>query len=286
MKKSLLPIFMGLGLCLVQTIAKAQHEAKEHISKEFTLTKGVVAVYNVFGSINVEGYSGNKVIMEIDQTISADDEATLAEGKKEFKLAFDEKADTVMAYIAAPFDSRPHTHYGDWENNHRRIEYKYKLNFTIKVPYALSLRISTINSGNILVKDVYGSLHINNVNGGIEIQNAKGATYAHTVNGPVTVNYLVAPNDDSSYYTINGAIKVTYPATLAANIGFKSMNGQFYTDFDDVEVLPGKVTKTEGKGKNGTTYRLNKDSEVKIGAGGKLFKFETLNGNIYIKKQQ
>jgi len=284
MKKVLLPILMGLGLCLVQITAKAQHEAKEHITKEFTLSKGVVAVYNVFGSISVEGYSGDKVIIDVDQTISADDEATLAEGKREFKLGFDAKADTVMAYIAAPYDSRPHNRY-DWDD-HRHIEYRYKLNFTIKVPHNLALRISTVNSGNILVKDVYGSLHINNVNGGIEIQNAKSATYARTVNGPITVNYLTAPNDDSSYYTINGKIQATYPATLAADIGFKSMNGQFYTDFDNVEALPGRVTKTEGKGKNGTMFRLNKDSEFRVGAGGKLFKSETLNGSIYIKKQQ
>lgn len=285
MKKLLLPILMGLGLCLVQIEARAQHEAKQHISKQFTLGKGVVAVYNVFGSVNVEGYSGDKVIMEIDQTISAKDDATLAEGKRDFKLAFDEKADTVMAYIAAPYDSRPHVRYGDWED-HKHIEYKYELNFTIKVPFNMSLKVSTVNDGNISIKNVYGSLHIRNVNGGIEIENAKGATYAHTVNGPVTVNYLSVPPDESSYYTINGTVKVTYPASLAADLEFKSMNGQFYTDFDNVEVLPGKVTKTEGKGKSGTTYKLSKNSDVRVGAGGKLFKFETLNGNIYIKKQQ
>lgn len=285
MKKLVILILMGLGLCLARIEAQAQHEAKEHISKQFTLNKGVVAVYNVFGSINVEGYSGDKVIMEVDQTISAEDDATLAEGKKDFKLAFDQIADTAMAYIASPYDSRPHTHYGDWDDR-RRIEYKYILNFTIKVPFNMSLRISTVNDGNIAVKNVYGSLHINNVNGGITIENAKGATYAHTVNGPVTINYLSVPSDESSYYTINGTVKVTYPATLAADLEFKSMNGQFYTDFDNVEVLPGKVTKTEAKGKAGTIYKLSKNSDVRVGAGGKLFKFETLNGNIYIKKQQ
>ncbi len=284
MKKLLIPVLAGLGLCLAQFTAQAQHESKTHVSKEFTLKNGVVAVYNVFGSINVEGYAGDKVIMEIDQTISADDAQTLEDGKKEFKLAFDEKSDTVMAYIAAPYDSRPHTHYHDWDSD-RHIEYKYELNFTIKVPYQTSLRISTVNDGNILVKNVYGSLHINNVNGGIEIDNAKGATYAHTVNGPVTVSYLSAPNDDSSYYTINGKMNITYPANLAADLEFKSMNGQFYTDFDDVEVLPTKVTKTAAKGNNGTIYKLSKNEDVRVGAGGKLFKFETLNGNIYIKKQ-
>lgn len=285
MKKLVISILMGLGLCCAQIPARAQHEVKEHVSKQFTLSKGVVAVYNVFGSINVEGYAGDKVIMEIDQTISAQDDATLAEGKRDFKLGFDQKGDTVMAYIAAPYDSRPHVRYGDWED-HRHIEYKYELNFTIKVPFNMNLWISTVNNGKISVKNVYGSLRVNNVNGSIDIENAKGATYAHTVNGPVTVNYLSVPPDESSYYTVNGQVKVTYPASLAADLEFKSLNGQFYTDFENVEVLPGKVTKIQSKGNSSTTYKLSKNTDVRVGAGGKLFKFETLNGNIYIKKQQ
>jgi hypothetical protein len=66
---------------------------------------------------------------------------------------------------------------------------------------------------------------------------------------------------------------------------FKSMNGTFYTDFPEVEALPATITKTEDKRNNGTVYKLNKNVQVRVGKGGKLFKFETLNGNIYIKKQ-
>ena len=139
---------------------------------------------------------------------------------------------------------------------------------------------------HIQVKNVYGALKVNNVNGPIEIINAKGTTIAHTVNGGVTVNYLALPPDASSYYTVNGELKVTFPKGLSADVAFKSMNGQFYTDFQDVQVMPTHVTKTENKNSNGTTYKLSKNSDIRFGAGGKIFKFETLNGNVYIKKQE
>lgn len=282
MKRSLMPVLAGVGLCLLQISASAQ-EFKEHVSKQFTLQKGVVAIYNISGSINVQGYAGDKVIMEIDETISADDQATLEQGKKEFKLAFDQKQDTVMAYIAEPYDSRPHS----WRNRDedRRIRYRYNLEFTVKVPFGLDLRVSTVNNGHITVKDVYGVLKVNNVNGPIDIVNAKSTTEAHTVNGAVTVNYLKIPAEASSYKTINGEVKVTYPASLSADLEFKSMNGQFYTDFPNAEVMPGKVVKTQSKNNSGTIYKLSKNSDVRIGSGGKIFKFETLNGDIYIKKQ-
>jgi len=145
--------------------------------------------------------------------------------------------------------------------------------------------IITTETGNVDVKDVTGSLKINNVNGAISIANAKGTTDAHTINGNLTVTYLSVPPDASNYYTLNGKLEVTYPANLSANLQFKSMNGQFYTDFDNTEFLPTQVEMTHNKGNGSTTYKLNKNTPVKVGAGGKLFKFETLNGNIYIKKQ-
>jgi len=283
MKRFALPVLAGLGLCFAQFSASAQ-EYKTHISKEFTYQKGMAGVYNLFGSVKVEGYSGNKVLMEIDETISADDQQTVEQGKREFKLEFEQKPDSILAYISGPWNTRPHQDYKNW-NHQRKIEYKVKLEFVVKVPFNVDLDASTVNDGDLYVKNVYGKLNINNVNGKIDIVNAKGTTRAHTINGGVTVNYLAVPPDASSYYSINGELKVTYPSSLAADISFKSMNGQFYTDFQNVEVMPSKVTKSENKSGSSTTYKLSKLSDIRFGSGGKLFKFETLNGNVYIKKQ-
>lgn len=284
MKRLLIPAFAGMALCFAQFSAQAQ-EYKTHISKEFTYEKGMVGIYNLFGSVKVEGYAGNKVLIEADETISGDDQQTVEEGKKEFKLEFEQKPDSILAYISEPWDTRPHERNRHW-NDRRNIEYRVKLEFVVKVPFNVDLAASTVNEGNVYIKNVYGSLKINNVNGPIEIVNAKGSTIAHTVNGGVTVNYLALPPDASSYYTINGELKVTYPAGLSADVSFKSMNGEFYTDFQDVQVMPSRVTKSETKNSGGTTYKLSKNSDIRFGAGGKTFKFETLNGNVYIKKQE
>ena len=283
MKRLIIPVLTGLGLCFAQLSASAQ-EYKTHISKEFTYQKGMVGIYNLFGSVKVEGYSGNKVLMEIDETISADDQKTVEEGKKEFKLEFEQKPDSIIAYLGEPWNTKPNQRNRHWDDR-RKIEYRVKLEFVVKVPYNVNLDASTVNDGNLYVKNVYGALKINNVNGKIDIVNAKGTTAAHTVNGGVTVNYLAVPPDASSYYTINGELRVTYPSSLAADVSFKSMNGEFYTDFQDVQVMPSRVTKSENKSGSCTTYKLSKLSDIRFGTGGKIFKFETLNGNVYIKKQ-
>lgn len=284
MKKVSIPLLAGVTVCCLILPLKAQ-EFKEHINKEFTLLKDAAAstlfVYNIQGFIKVEGYAGNTVLLEIDQTITADDDKTLETGKQEFKLGFDQNQDSIIAYIAAPFDSRPRRNW-HYDGN---IDYRYHVNYTVKVPYAMNLHISAVNDGNIAVTNVNGTLNVNNVNGEITITGAKGTTSAQTVNGDVTVNYLSNPSGQSSYHTINGNIHVCYQSDLSADLQFKSMHGDFYTDFPEVEVLPATVVKNHENHGEGTVYKINKTTAVRFGKGGKVFKFETLNGNVYIKKQ-
>jgi hypothetical protein len=289
MKKLFFPLLAGVGIiCCSGTNANAQQqEFKQHISKEFTVQKGdsgVLALYNLNGSLNVEGYSGDKVLIEVDERLTADDSQTLETGKKEFKLGFDQTADSIIVYIAEPFDTRP-CHNCDRGWDRRDIDYDFDLAFTVKVPYHMNLNISTVNKGDITVESVSGSMRVNNVNGKITIKDAKAGIRAHTINGDLTVNYLEVPTGGSDFYTLNGKLSVTFPQSLSADLQFKSWNGSFYTDFPKWEVLPVKVTKNVAKKGGGTEYQLIIDKQIRIGEGGRLFKFETMNGNIYIKRQ-
>lgn len=268
--------------------AEYTEEYKEHISKQYTLQKtsaGILAVYNLEGSVKVEGYAGDQIRIEADKTLYARSKEILEQGEKETKLGFEQVGDSVVAYISEPWDTRPHDWHNDNWNDRRRIEYRCHIEYTIKVPFATNIRVSTVNDGNIIVQDVAGTLHVNNVNGGIKILNAKNTTWAHTINGDLTVNYSVNPAQESSFYTLNGTLTAVFQPGLSADIRLKTMNGGYYTDFDDLLVLPANIALSQDKRRDGTLYRINKNTDVRIGSGGKLFKFETLNGNIYIKKQ-
>ncbi|MCF2491398.1 hypothetical protein [Dyadobacter sp. CY347] len=286
MKYFAIPLLAGAVLCC--TPAPAQRlEFKEHVSKAFTLSQdasaNVLAIYNINGSIKVEGYNGKKVLIEIDKTITGKTNAILEEGKREFKLNFDQQADSITAYISEPFDSRPN--HGRRNDNSPKIEYDFDLDFIVKVPYAMNLHVSTVNGGDVDVQDVTGSLGVSNVNGAITLVNAKGAAIARTINGNVVANYVSLPPGESDFKTLNGDIKISYPATFSADCQFKSFNGEFYTDFPNTESLPVKVVKNEETKPNKTVYKLSTETRIRIGKGGPTYKFETFNGNIYIKKQ-
>jgi DUF4097 and DUF4098 domain-containing protein YvlB len=287
MKRIAIPLLAGMVFCCTQAPAQ-KLESKEHISKEFTTKNpsgSVVTIYNINGSIKIEGYSGDKVLMEIDKTISAKESQILEEGKQEFKFEIEQKGDSIIAYIVAPFDSRPKKNNNNWDER-KKILYQYHLDFTVKVPNSINLHVSTVNGGDVQVSDVTGSLGVYNVNGAIKVSNAKRVTEMRTVNGNVDANFVTVPSGASSFKTINGNINLVYPASLSADCEYKSFNGAFYTDFPEAIALPPTVTKTELKDDNKTVYKLNKSSAIRIGnEGNNKLKLETFNGNIYIKKQ-
>lgn len=284
MKKLIIPILAGLVFSCTKAPAQ-DTKFNEKIKKEFIVSpNSVLAVYNIDGFIKVEGYAGNKVLIDVDKTISGKTNEILEEGKREFKLEFEQKGDSVIVYIAEPWDSRPNRNRDRWNNDHRKILYHHNLNFTIKVPNSMNLVVSTINNGDIAVSNVYGFMKASNINGGIDIKNAQKANEIHTINGDVKINYTTLPPDNSKYYTLNGKLTAIFPNNLSADCEYKSFNGELFTDFENVEKLPSKVVKVIKENENGTTLKLSKGSAFRIGNGGKNLKFETFNGNIYIKK--
>jgi DUF4097 and DUF4098 domain-containing protein YvlB len=105
------------------------------------------------------------------------------------------------------------------------------------------------------------------------------------VNGDVNVSYTTAPTKAASYHTINGNILVSYPPNVSADLYFKSMHGEMFTDFPKTEVLPARVTQNQQRDGQSTKYKISKETAVRLGKGGTDFRFETLNGNVTIKQQ-
>jgi gliding motility associated protien GldN len=69
---------------------------------------------------------------------------------------------------------------------------------------------------------------------------------------------------------------------VAADLEFETMNGEIWTDFD-VAPLPRRPVREEARNDGRLTIRSGR-SGVRIGAGGPLHSFETLNGDIYVRR--
>jgi DUF4097 and DUF4098 domain-containing protein YvlB len=273
-------------LAFFRQLAVAQ-EDKENITRELSFPKrgeaNVLYVENINGSVAVEGYSDNKIVIEVEKTLKAKTAEDLQKAKDEVKLGIEQSADSITLFIDNPYVYRRkdgklrYDFHGDWNQ-----DYSYVFNFKIKVPHQIKLAVYTVNKGNISVLNTKGNIHAGNVNGSISLQQVTGITKANTVNGDITALYTSTPAGNSSYKTLNGDIQVSYPESLSADLKLKTTNGEAYTDFSVQEMLPSKVQKTsEGRG---ATYKIEGYSGIRIGKGGTEHSFEVLNGNITVKK--
>lgn len=276
-------------LLLVSCLGKAQEKVfKETIKKELSFKSGsaenTLVLQNVFGPLTVEGYSGNTVQIEVKKEITADNQSDLDLGKEELQLKVLELENRIVVHPDAPY--MEYNEKGlrfNWCNNYDEPEYRHKLSFKVKVPKGINLNIGTVNDGDIYVANTSGNfIKVNNVNGGIDLKNVEGKTNLHCINGEVNVSYANNPQEDSKYYSLNGDINITYQNALSADVSFKSMNGELFTDFD-VERQYVR-TKKENSEKRKGKFKYQSTPVVQIGQGGLQLDFETLNGNVFIKK--
>lgn len=158
------------------------------------------------------------------------------------------------------------------------------VSLVIHVPRKTSVRVDTVNGGDLEVAGVEGEHELQNTNGGITAIDVRGSVVANTTNGGIEVKLLdITPGKAMSFTTLNGNVDVTFPPKLAGVLLLNPGRGDVYTDFDvKLEpVSPEVVTSPKRKG-----YRVEMKQEVKaiVGAGGPEMHFRTFNGSIYLRK--
>jgi len=281
-------IILGLAVMVTLNEAKGQ-KFTETVTKEYD-QYSVFYLANVSGDIEVEGYSGNKIVLEVRKMLDGRNRMDMEDLKQSVVLGEMIRGDSLIIYVKGLgecFCSREsrrnyggyHYNFNDWD-----VDFDYNFDFKVKVPEGTHLYLSTINNGDVTVRDVIGDINAKNINGSIVLANIAGGTKAHTINGDVTVDYVSNPKQNSKYYSLNGDIKANFQKDLDAIVSFKSFNGDLYTNINELEYLPTKVKKTEAKSGKGISYKIGDRMEIKIRNGGLFLDFETFNGDVIIKE--
>jgi hypothetical protein len=214
---------------------------QETIRKSFTGAHKLLAVDNIFGSIEVVGGQSNQVEIVVTKTLRAESKERLEAAKKEVTLDITDQPDVLKLYVNGPFRCNCDCDGGcnqgcGW---HGDQGYQVKFDFQIQVPRNIDLKLRTVNSGHVNVRDVIGNFAVSNVNG--------GAARAKTVNGGVKVVFRENPKENSEFGTINGPVDLYFARDLSADFRFKTMNGHIYTDFP-MTSLAARPARAENQG--------------------------------------
>lgn len=255
----------------------AAKDAKEQLTVALTSPgkPGSLEVDLVNGFVHVTGYGGQDVVI--------DAVARPRQGGRHGDQNADKPAPTGLKRLSATGLNLT----AEEKNNRVEIStdsYLRPVDLTIKVPQNFSLKLSTVNHGDIVVENVVGELEISNVNGPIRLSQVAGSAVANTVNGNLTATFKsVKAGTPMAFSTLNGKVDVTFPGNAKAALKMKSDRGQVYSDFDvAVDKSAAKVTRTT---ENGLT-RLSTDDWTygKINGGGAEVMMKTFNGDIFLRK--
>lgn len=168
----------------------------------------------------------------------------------------------------------------DWGGERPRV----RVDVEVKVPRSVTLEVCTINAGNLRVEGTSGDYRLRNVNGDVTMANVRGQGLVRTVNGDITATFAAAPGGPAGFRTVNGRIDVTMPSNLAADLRLRTLHGELLTNFDTT-TMPVRPASSERR--NGRyVYRSDRFTSVRIGAGGPELTFETLNGDVRVRRAQ
>jgi hypothetical protein len=109
-----------------------------------------------------------------------------------------------------------------------------------------------------------------------------GSGEATTVNGSVVASFVSNPKGDTHFETINGKIDVSFQADLAADLEMLARWGELWSEYV-VRPLPMAPPVKRTKGSR-TVIEMSRGTRVRVNGGGPTHSFETLNGNIYVRK--
>ncbi len=272
---------VALGQIQNETITKSIEVANN--SKDYWF-----CVCNIDGDIDVEAYSGNTIEIEIIKEIRARDADDVRQGMEDIQVKLDKGEDYARIIMVSPNQiikekEDPLECSWDWNRNSKRLDYKYSLDYKIKVPEGISVKVSTVNNGDVTVTNVGGELYAGNVNGSVYLEGVSDNVKAKTVNGKLNISMNKMPSEFASFDTVNGDITLELPAKNDGTFNFLTRWGKVYADIDfDSKVAP-KMQKVSNGG--GTKYKIANSNGYQIGNGGPSLDFETLNGDIRIKKK-
>ena len=270
------------------TAQKSREVIKKEVQFNTTSKDNVFFVDNMHGAIEVEGYNGKTIIIEVVKIIIGKSSEIVAKGKSEINLKVEKKGNKIYAYSNSPYTSFDletgrYSHKENWNNRRSRRRYEYSLDFKIKVPKNISIDVSTVNDGDIYVQNMHGeNLSASNINGAITLKNVSGTTDVNALNKDINIVYTKNPTKESWYRSLNGDINIKFKNNLNANVSHRTMNGGFYTNYAVSNLAP-KIVKEQIRKSKGIKYRIRSKGQFKIGNGGVQLNFDQLNGDTIVK---
>lgn len=179
----------------------------------------------------------------------------------------------VRYVVSLPADAELHASTGNGDVSAERVGGEVRLstgNGRVRIGTATGRVQASTGNGDVEVRDAGGPVRVTTGNGDVTVATSTGPVSASTGNGDIEVRMKSArTNDEMSFQTGSGAIRLTLPGDFAGELDAFTGNGSLMSDFElqlHGRIDPQRVRATIGAG------------------GGATLKLRTGNGRLELKK--
>jgi hypothetical protein len=265
--------------------ANADVVETRELEETIAATRGeptLVIVKNITGSVRVTEHDRDRIEMRATETIRGDLQADIERARRELQLRTETEQGRV-AFRVRRLDSNGEPCNCDRGNWGWGQDYVVEYDIEVLVPRGTAVDLATVNDGDVTAEGISGDFAISNVNGDVRLTGLAGSGEIKTVNGDVEAVFARAPAEATSFHTVNGDLDVTFPNDLSANLQFKTMHGDVFTDFEIESVAQTPIVDRD-RDRGRFMMRTGRNSAYRVGSGGETLAFNTLNGEIYVRK--
>ena len=245
--------------------ASARTYSKTEVKTFDISPDGKIVIGNVNGSIKVEPWDKNQVMLETTKTVRADDQEEADEYFGRLRVEIDNDNDYLEIRTRYP-----HEGWGGFFSWLFHGGSRYGgVEYVLKVPRSIHLEAGTTN-GNVEISGVVGGVRGSSTNGQVNMDDVGGSVEGSTTNGNVNVTISSKVQfEDIRLSTTNGSIDLSCPEDINADVSAHTTNGSVRSEFP--------ITIQGGFGRKSLDGRINK--------GGSHIDLHTTNGSIEINKQ-
>jgi len=256
--KILFLMFTFPGLCQGEQLV---------INLSSSSNRRVFTFENPKGSVKVIGYNGDVIVVNATLRLPESEKS----GGSEMR-----RIEQNLLDISAEADGSNVTLYS-------RVVGK-TVDFDIKIPRDFSLKLKSLDNGNVQIININGEIEVENANGDISLENIAGSSVLSTVYGKISAVFReVKPDSPMMFTSFEGDISLSLPVSVNAILKMKTGTGEIRTDFDFIPVKRQPVVKNV---ENTKVYSLEDWVVGRINTGGPEYIIRSYNGNIIINKNK
>ncbi len=224
---------------------------------------GYLQFDNPKGSVNINGYEGNVIIVTGTPRFRDNVDNEQVNYRKisppRFSLSAEVKDNNVLLLC----DSYGNT-----------------IDFNIQVPVNMSIKIKSIDNGEVSVYRINGEIEIENEYGNIFAGNISGSSVINTTYGNIRVIFKKIPETPCMFTSFEGDIELVFPEDEKASLKIRSPKGEIMS-LVNLDITERKALLRSDQ--DIKKYTLENWTRATLNGGGTEIILSSYSGNIILK---